>query len=386
MPSTAMQHIRHLSESLGPRGATTPAEKQAAEYARTMFEALGLETHLEEFKAPVTGWRQYTIASLISLVCLALFWFGGQIGALAAGIVQLFTGVSVLLEASFIPNPLTWLIRKGTSQNVWARVPARGPVKRRILILGHLDTQRTPWAFTSPKRLTFFRLMTTLSVVAFLFSAVLYLVLAFVDFAPLRWLTLILVPVFGIVLGLTWQPDTTPFTHGANDNASGASIVLSLAGHLAQAPLEGVEVWALCTGCEEVGAHGTQAFLRKHRADLPGLSALNFDNVGGRGAGICTITVEGMVLPQKPSPELLALVGEVRDEHPDWNAYSKPFTTLGTDGTCLMINKVPTLSFVGLTPEGILPNWHQASDTFEKVDPATVEAVEVFALEMLRRI
>ena len=45
MSSHAMQHIQHLSMTIGPRGSTTPQEKQAAEYARQQFEALGLETH-----------------------------------------------------------------------------------------------------------------------------------------------------------------------------------------------------------------------------------------------------------------------------------------------------------------------------------------------------
>jgi hypothetical protein len=386
MSSTVLQHIQHLAVTIGPRGSTTPQERQAAEYARARFEALGLETHLEEFVAPRTGWRQFSVAALIGLVCQAIFLFGGRAGEIAAAIVMLLIGASVLLEANFQPNLLDGLMPKGRSQNVWARLPAAGETKRRVLLLAHLDTHRTPWVFTSPRRLAFFRLMTTLGVTGLALAGPLYLGLALAPRGPFHWLTLILVFTHLGVLILTWQPDTTPYTAGANDNASGAAIVLSLAEYLARSPLRGVEVWALCSGCEEVGARGVQDFLRRYKDDLRQMVAINLDNVGGAGAGVCYLSVEGMVFPLRPSSELLGLAEAVKADHPEWSVYPKPFTILGTDATCLMVHRIPALSFVGLTPEGRIPHWHQASDVYENVDAAGVERVEAFVLEMLRRL
>lgn len=372
--------------TIGPRGSATPQEKQAAEYARAYFESLGLETHWEEFLSPRSGWRQFAAAALIGLICQAAFLFGGPIGRITAAAVMLLTGVSILLEAHFRPNLLDLLIPKGGSQNVWARLPAAGETRRRILLLGHLDTHRTPWAFTTPGRLAFFRLMTVLGVGGSVLAGPLYLALLFVPFGAWHWLTSLLFLTHLGVLILTWQPDTTPYTAGANDNASGAAIVLSLAGQLAKAPLENVEIWALCSGCEEVGARGVYDFIRRYKADLRAMTAINLDNVGGQGAGVCYLHTEGMVLPIKPSPELVRVAEAVKEAHPEWNVYAKPFTTLGTDATCLMVNRIPALSFVGLRPDGTLPHWHQASDVFENVDPSVVETVEAFVLEMLRTL
>ena len=384
--SNTVQHIRHLSVNIGPRGSTTTQEKQAAEYVQTQFETLGLETHWEDFASAKSGWRQFSAAALIGLGSELLFLLGGQIGALVAGLFMLVTAASVLLESHFKPSPLDLFIAKGNSQNVWAHLPARGPARRRVLLLAHLDTHRTPWFFIKPQRLAFFHLMTTLGVVAFVLSGIVYLLLAFVHAGAWVWFTLILVPVYLILLVLFWQPDTTPYTPGANDNASGASIVLSLAGQLAKSPLENVEVWALCTGCEEVGARGIYAFLQKHKADLREMVAINLDNVGGRGVGVCYITTEGIVLPLKPSAELLRLADAVRAERPELGAYSQPFTLLGTDATCLLVNGIPALSFVGLTKDGTIPNWHQATDTFENINSQAVENTEAFVLEMLKRL
>ena len=47
----ALRHIRHLTETIGPRGSTTPQERQAAEYARDVLRGLGIEARLESFQS-----------------------------------------------------------------------------------------------------------------------------------------------------------------------------------------------------------------------------------------------------------------------------------------------------------------------------------------------
>lgn len=388
MPSSAMNHLKHLAVNIGARGSTTPQERKAAEYAHSHFESLGLETHLEEFVSPTTGWRPFTVAALLGLGAVALFWFGAQTGALLAALLMLITTVSVFMEMYFQPNFLRALMPKDKSQNVWARAIAseQHKRKRRVLIVGHIDTHRTPWVFTSPRRLLFFRVMTTLGIASFVLSTIFFLLSAIIDLDSVRWLALIFVPIQLIVAMLTWQPDTTEYTHGANDNASGASIVLSLAQRLAQSPLKQIEVWALCSGCEEVGAHGVQSFIKRHREDLEDALGISIDNVGGKDAGVCYTTVEGMVIPYKPSPELIGLADQITSDRPDLNAYSRPYTILHTDATCLMVNGIPSLSFVGLTRDGVLPDWHQVTDTFERINVDAVTCTEEFVWELLQRL
>jgi hypothetical protein len=384
--STAMRHVRHLAGVIGPRGSTTPQERQAAEYLRQRFEAAGLETHWETFTAPVSGWRPFALAALVGLVSVGLVAFAGRPGALLAAVVMAVATASVFLEMYFQRNPLRALVARGPSQNVWARVPAAGPPKRRVLLVGHLDTHRTPWVFTSPRRLAAFRIVTTLGIVGFVLGTLLFAAIGLLDLRGWSALAWLLAPIYGVVLALTAQPDTTPFTEGANDNASGAGIVLSLAERLAREPLARTEVWALGSGCEEVGSYGAQAFADAHRSELPGLLAISIDNVGGAGVGVCYTSVEGMVFPLRPSPELFGLAERIRAERPELNAYSLPYTTLHTDATALMVRGVPSLSFVGLTPAGVLPNWHQVGDVVDRVDAGTVERTEAFVLELLRRL
>jgi len=142
----------------------------------------------------------------------------------------------------------------------------------------------------------------------------------------------------------------------------------------------------LASGCEEVGSVGSKAFIVRHPDLLEGAFAISVDNVGGRGVGVCYTSLEGMVFPLRPSPELFAIAEEIRVANPELEAYSQPYTTLHTDATCFMANGVPSLSFVGLTPGGVIPDWHQVSDVLENVDPGTVSRTEEFVLRLLRSL
>ena len=75
-------------------------------------------------------------------------------------------------------------------------------------------------------------------------------------------------PVQGFALGMCLHADFTPFSPGANDNASGVAVALALAKELSKKPLSHTEVHLAITGCEEVGAYGMAAFLEQHAAQL----------------------------------------------------------------------------------------------------------------------
>ena len=397
-----MLHVKNLAVGIGPRGSTTEGERRAAEYVADVFEGAGLQSVVEPFTSTVSGWRPFAVAALVALAATVFFLFAGRGLAAVLGVVMLATTASVFLEMYFRPNLLRPFIGKGQSQNVLAKVPprdvassvangaaaggARAEAPRKVVLVAHMDTHRTPWVFTSPGRLAFFKTMTTLGVVAFVLCALLFLAFAATGAGWLRYVALALTPVHLIVFWLTWQPDTTPYTAGANDNATGVGVLLNLGERLAKEPLGNTEVWLLASGCEEVGSVGAQAFVRAHRHELADAVAISIDNVGGAGAGVCYTSVEGMVIPLKPSPELFSLAEELRAAHPELNAYSLPYTTLHTDATCFMANGVPSLSFVGLTPDGRIPNWHVVSDVYENVDESTVAKTEEFVWRLLQRL
>lgn len=382
MPST-MEHAAYLSVTIGPRGSTTDREREAAEYAARTFRALGLEPQIEPFVSATSAWRPFAIATGGMLLMIPVFFLGGRWIA-ALGLFLLI--LCVAMELLFAPNPLRWFVPKGRSQNVYAILPPAGPVRQRVILCGHLDTHRTPWAFSSLRALAIYRALVTLGLPGAVGMGGLFLIGAATGNPnwglPALLPGLLLVAVFAMAI----QADLTPYTHGANDNATGAGMGLALAERLRWEPLQHTEVWALCTGCEEAGAYGAAAFIQRHR-DLGRPIFIVLDTLGSPGSGPCYLAQETMLLPLRSDPELLALADRIARERPELGAYRWPnFRGAYTDGAPAVRAGWRVLTFVNLRPDGVLPHWHQPSDVYENVDPEVVARTEAFVWELLQAI
>jgi hypothetical protein len=352
MTSTAMQHLRHLAESIGPRGSTTAQEQEAAAYLRERFEAAGLETHWEPFTAPVSGWRPFALAALAGLASVALTVAAGRAGALVAALLMTVATVSVFLEMYFRPNPLRAFVRRGQSQNVWARVPASQTPRRRVLLVGHLDTHGRPGRSSRPCAWCCLRAVTGARRRRLRAR---HRVLRPRRRARPRGAAPVPAPAGARVPGRAG--DHRAARHHALHARRQRQCQRRLGG-----PEPGRAARARAAGAhrgvgagERLRGGGLVRLAGVHRAprdELPGLLVISIDNVGGAGAGVCYTSVEGMVFPLRPSPELFALAESLRREYPEGLVYARPYTVLHTDATAFMSRGVPSLSFVGLTSTG----------------------------------
>ncbi|MDP2948969.1 MAG: M20/M25/M40 family metallo-hydrolase, partial [Chloroflexota bacterium] len=216
--------------------------------------------------------------------------------------------------------------------------------------------------------------------------ALLFLVGSITGSDVIYWVSLAPAAVLILALLVTFQPDTSPYTAGANDNATGAALVLALAEQLQREPLANTEVWALCSGCEEVGCYGAAAFIREHLQELRDARFITLDSVGGPGSGPCYITREGMTRAYRSDPGLLALAGQIAAQRPELGAYAKVMSLGFTEGAIGIKNGLPSLTFVNLRPDGVLPYWHRPDDVFEHVDADVLARTQAFLWELLQRI
>lgn len=385
--SRCLEHVRHLSERIGPRGSTTAQEREAAEYAGSVLERLGLDVAVQRFRSAVSAWRPYALALALALLALAVYPIGGRVTAVIAAIIMITVFVSAFLELNFVSNPLRWVLPKGWSQNIWAVIPPRGQPRRKVVLVGHLDTHRTPFVFRSARHLKIFALLSPLGFGGMLTLFALFVIGAIVQAEWVHVAAVIVGLGLAVLLMILVQADFTPYTHGANDNASGAAIVLALAERLVRQPLNESEVWALNTGCEEVGCYGADAFLREHRAQLQDAYFIVFDSVGGPGTGPCFITREGMTRRYRPDPRLLSLARFLAVARPELGAYEMPMRLGYTEGAIGIKRGLRTITFVSLgRKDGILPLWHQVQDRVDKIDADTLARTEQFAWELLQRI
>jgi hypothetical protein len=385
-----MEYIRYLAETIGPRGSTTAGERLAARYAAQVLRDAGLEPVTEPFTSARSAWYPYALFAGLMLVSDILFLVGGRWGAIVALVLGLLSLASVLLELAFRPNPLRRLLPKGESQNVWVRLPPRDEPRERVVLLGHLDTHRTPLAFSTDGWLKLFSSLVPIGLV----SAVLLIVLFAIGSFALGWLWRVLSISFALVaLGvflLTLQADFSPYTAGANDNATGAGIVLSVAGRLAGEPLAHTAVWAVLSGCEEVGCYGADAFAQAHRHELvdeEGRAAwISLDTVGGAGAQPGYVKRETFLLTSPSDPELLELAARVAARHPELDVRARDFPGAYTEGAIGFKHGFRVLTLMESPQRGVLSEWHRPTDVMENLDPDVVEQTETFLWELLQEM
>lgn len=383
---TWFRHIDHLARGIGPRGSTTAGEAAAAEYVRETFLRAGLEPSVERFRSAVSAWWPFAFASALVLVAFAVYPLAGRVSAGVALAVAAIAVSAAAREIHLRDNPLRLPLPRRESRNVWAAVPAGGETQHRIVIVGHLDSHRTPLLFRS---LGWQRLMHVLVPAGFVAMAALVVLFAVGVFIQTHTIYVIsFVPAVVVIplLLFTLQADLTPYTPGANDNASGAALLLILAESLAREPLPDTEVWLVATGCEEVGCYGAVTFFRRHLAELRDTAVLVVDTVGGAGSGPCYLLSEGMVLPHEYDPGLLSLADAIAADRPELGAYSRRMTEAYTEGLPAIQASLRALTLCGFTPDGELPNWHQTTDTVDNIDRQVLARNYAFIQELLVRI
>ncbi len=114
--------------------------------------------------------------------------------------------------------------------------------------MGHVDSQRTPLVFRSPKWVKIYDRFTMVTFAAFILQAVLYTLAIFFAWEWIWYVSIISAVCAILLAAMCIQADLTPFTAGANDNATAVGMVLTLAGQLAARPLENTRVYAVITG------------------------------------------------------------------------------------------------------------------------------------------
>ena len=210
--------------------------------------------------------------------------------------------------------------------------------------------------------------------VTFLTFIVQVIVYSLAIFFPLPWAWYASIPsaVCAVLLAaMCVQAEATPFTAGANDNASAVGMVLALAEEFATRPLQHTRVFAVCTGCEEVQHYGMIDFYKRHQGELKNPVALVFEMLGCSGPA--WLLKEGIIVPFKADPHLVQIAEQLAANHPEWDAYPAVISGGNTEMADALRCKIPAITITGVTRDGVWPYWHQRGDTFEKMDPVVME-------------
>lgn len=391
MSEIALHHLEHLSTTLGPRGSATEKEKAGHAYVQRILAEQGHPTRIESFPSATSAYLPFVLALSLALLAEAIFYFSGPtnnagMGSLAALVLCALITASAILELLAHDNPLRWFLVTEPSQNVIAITPARGEAKRRVAVLAHVDTHRTPLFWQTADTYRVFRVIMTLSLLSLVVLNLLFLIGIFAPNAALYPISLAPAAIALTALLMAVQAHFSPYTAGANDNASGVGVLLALAEKAKHEPLANTEVWWVATGCEEVGIYGSADFIRRHAPALKNGAVLVVDSIGGPGTGPIYLTREGLLKPLAHSEKLLALADQLASSHPELGAHRSEIQNPYTDASPALEAGLEALSMVGYNRRGWIPNWHNPSDVFANIDADAVDRTERFVWAMLQRL
>ncbi len=384
----ALDHIRYLSETIGGRGSCTPQERLAAEYTANRMGKLGLQDiRIESFMSIPSTYQPFALAFAAGLLGTLLAWLFQARWALTLGtILNLLGAWGMLAETDLADNWTRWLLPKATSQNVIGVIPPRNEVKNRAVLCAHVDTHRTPILYSSQRWHSLFTLLVGGALLSMVVSALAYGLGAFFAWTWVLWIGVPAAAMEVFALAMSLHADVTPFSPGANDNASAVGVALELGRHLINEPLSHTEVWLAFTGCEEVGAYGMSAFIDAHTDEL-GDHALYIalEQVGLGQVNI--VTFEGIIIKRPTHPRALALARQANAALPNLNA-GEPVGLAYTDVTiatrrgliALPINTFP------ISETGESSHWHQMSDTIDHIDPQSLADAHELTWQVLQSL
>jgi hypothetical protein len=379
-----LSHIRALSVDIGPRGPTREGERQGALYAQAQFKKLGLTATLETFQSARSIFHPHLLASCLMLVAFIIFPLGGKTTIVLAELLSIFVLVCELLELGFVNNPFRMIVPKGQSQNVFAIIPPKGDHRRDLVLVGHLDSQRTPIIFSTRRWVKIYDRFTMVVFVTFIWQIIIYGLAVFIDL-PWAWYASIPTAICSVLLAIMClHAEATPFTAGANDNASAVGMVLALAEEIISQPLEHTRVLAVCTGCEEVQHYGMIDFYKRHLSELKNPTALVFEMLGC--VSPAWLKKEGIIVPFKPDPHLVEIAESLAAEHPEWDAHPTYISGGNTEMADAARCKIPAITITGTTRDGESPYWHQLADTYDKMQPELMEKTWNLTLGMISRL
>ena len=392
MADARIETIRELC-SFERRLAGTDAERRAANRLAERLRDRGRRADIEPTyvhpQAPLVWAAHCALAVAGSVLAVA---------EPAAGFaLVLATAASLYFDLNAGPYLLRRLFFRRASQNVVS--PGDQPdAPARLLIVAHYDAGRSGLAFAprqlawaqrlqrilgfQPTRLLFWSMAILLPMLGARMASVSSDGVAAAQLLP----TLLLLVAIYLLLDMRFSG----IAPGANDNASGVAVALSLAERLQAAPPAHLDVWLVLTGAQECGTEGMRAFVRARRKlfDPASTFVVAIDSVGA--GDVRWIAAEGVTISFPSDPRLLELceaVAEARRDAEPGHPSAAVRSGFASDALPARARGWRATTVTCLEAGRSRPaNTHTVEDLPEAIDPAALDRAEEFVLALVHAL
>jgi hypothetical protein len=369
--------IRALVETTGPRPAGHPAEAQARQLIETLLREGGIQDiETIDYRTPDTwGWGTIvpTIMALAGMVIIT--------HPLLSSLLVLLAAYQFLLAtvARLNDHLLYFLYPKRPSATVLAKIPPAGDARGRVVLIGHLDTNKHRASFAPPLK-KYLRPSSTI----LLGSMVVYAIANLLGWDVVRYAALLYT---GVALISLLLDEKDGYVDGANDNGSAVAWVLGIGRQAQAAPFRHTEIWLAFPGEEEVAHNGLKALLKQHGETLHSAQFIDFEMVG-KGSIHFATRQSGLIAfsDYYPDPESLALAEATAQRLAGTYPVSgRELPILDEVGTLRRLG-FRAIGLDGVDADGFPANWHQHSDTVSNIDEGALETAAHFAWSMIEEI
>jgi len=172
---------------------------------------------------------------------------------------------------------------------------------------------------------------------------------------------------------------------GANDNLSAVAALLAVARRLAEEPVEGIRVLLVSTGSEESFEEGMSAFMARHEHELDrsATDVVVLDTVGS--PRLILMEGEGMLV-KRPYDAALKDTIEAAARDAGEPLIREHWLSFASDALIGLRRGYRTALIASFDEHKLPTNYHQPTDTADRVDYATVESAARVTEATIRRL
>ena len=383
MDAELRRTIEHLSS--WDRPSASAGERRAAEWIADELRTHGVRAQVEEERAHGTYWWPMGLFS-------AAAGLAGLAGRRGAGVlVGVLTAFAIWDEAGLWRGH--WTRRLLPKRSTWNVVGRAGDpdAERTVCVVAHHDAAHGGLAFDFtavrwyarrfPERLEAGRAWPGTIGLVFL-GPVLVAVASLLGLRRLRRTGTVL--CFGAAASFA-DIGLRPVVPGANDNLSAVAALLAVARRLAEEPVGGLRVLLVSTGSEESFEEGMAAFVARHEHELDRekTDIVVLDTVGS--PRLILMEGEGMIVKRGYDDALKDTI-EAAARDAGVPIIREHWLSFGSDALIALRRGYRTALIASFDEHKLPSNYHQPTDTADRIDYATVGAAAAVTEATVRRI